>query len=777
MKYWLSFICLVVSASAALSADSRQTFFKSYCVQCHGPDKQKADIRLDDISKFDAKLWQNIYKQLAAEEMPPDNKPQPTKTERQTLLNHALKLAGENSPIAATGLRRLNKREYGHTVRDLLGLRQGTFDPSEYVYADEVDEGFDTDAESLVISNELLLEYLNAAKKSLRQALFTADSQRPPVREIEVKPSRMQGTSRRYINHHRNYVIGRCGGKGKLYDGEKTRTMQYPGRYTITITAAGIDRERYPVRFTPAKGPIIMGFGILQDAAESVSDEGQIQRTFELKDEEDQTFTFDTWIDKGHYPYLSFVNGSAKPITQVRSNIRRRKIPGSAMKKLCVGPGIRVSKFRIEGPFHDEWPPETIRTTYDTGQIPDLTKQSAREKLVTRFATRAFRRPVSMEEVAPYLRYLDGQHATTGDWHESTIRTFAAMMASLDFLYLREAQGELTPHALASRLSYFLWSSMPDDELLALANSGRIQEPGVLRQQVQRLLNDPRADRFSDSFADQWLALDTLGSMPPDVKDRQFKIYHRQKLEPAMREETHRFVRHVLRENRSVRDFLDSDYSFLNAGLAELYGVPFKGDGFTKVVFPAGTKRGGILGHASVLTLSANGVETSPVVRGHWVLAELLGTPPPPPPAEVPAVVPDLNGVTTVRQLLEKHRNDPACMECHRRMDPLGFALEAYDPIGRHRTDYSKTQRVSTEGNYKGRDFADVTGLKQILGDQLQPFVRNLIIRIAEYAKGRKLVATDFKHVETILKQSSQNDHRLRDLILQIAISELMTQR
>ena len=192
---------------------------------------------------------------------------------------------------------------------------------------------------------------------------------------------------------------------------------------------------------------------------------------------------------------------------------------------------------------------------------------------------------------------------------------------------------------------------------------------------------------------------------------------------------------------------------------------------------PAGSQRGGILGHASVLTLTSNGVETSPVVRGVWVLDHFLGTPPPPPPKEVPALVPDLNGAQSVRQMLEKHRSDPACMKCHQRMDPLGFALEAFDHVGRFRTKYSKQQEVSTEGRFKGENFNDISGLKQILSSDVRPFARNLIVRIAEYAKGRKLVATDYQTVEAILTATDARDFRLQDIVREVANSDLMTHK
>eukprot|EP00913_Durusdinium_trenchii_P013406 g12587.t1 len=754
------------------------TFFQKYCVACHAGAKPKGDVRLDDLAKVSPAAWKKVYEQLAGESMPPDHKPQPTNAERRAVMTAALSRAKLSVGETSTGLRRMNKREYSNTVRDLLGLRKGTFDPGQYVYEDTVDDGFDTRADSLVISNELLLEYMHAAKKSLRHALFSTDPQRPKPRVVTVNLRRAKGTSRRYINNHRDYVICRSGGKAKIYDGTPTRPMRFPGRYTITVTASAVDRNHYAVRFAPAKGPVIMGFGVAPDERESVANKGVLQKTFTLKDNVEQTFEFDAWVDKGHFPYFSFVNGSGKPITQVRSNIRRRKIKRSAMKAPYRGPGIRISRFTIKGPFYDEWPPPSVRTTFDAKTIPDFADAEARRQLVLRFARRAFRRSVTADEIAPYLSYLDKQYSLSRDWHESIVRTFAAMMASLDFLYIREKPGALDAYALANRLSYFFWSTMPDDELLKLAESGKLTEPAVLSRQVARMLNDERSERFCNSFARQWLSLDKLGTMRPDAKG-EFRVYYRNNLEPAMREETHRFFRFVLRNNRSVRDFIDSNYTFVNRPLAALYGLPYRGKGeFVRVTIPPSVKRGGLLGQASILTLSANGVETSPIERGVWVLADLLGTPPPPPPKAVPALTPDLNGAVTVRDMLIKHRNDKACMVCHRRIDPLGFALEAYDPIGRFRKRYSPKQSISTHGHYQGKDFADITELKQILSTStLRPFTRNLIIRIAEYAKGRKLGAADYAIVQSLLDDAAKNGYKFKDIVVAIANSDLMRKR
>jgi hypothetical protein len=781
MKTSATFLVLLIPALAA-AADvplPDQTFFTTYCVKCHGASQQKGDVRLDDVSSIDAAGWQAVFEQLACETMPPDDERQPTRAERRAVAEAVLSLAKEGSAITATGLRRLNKREYVNTVHDLLGLKDGTFDAGAAIYDDEIDEGFDTAAESLVISNELLLEYMDAAEKSLRQALFSVEPTRPQSESRAVNIARMQGVGGgRYINNTRDGIVCRMGGKAMVYDGQPMRTIHTPGRYVITVTAAGVDRDNYAIRFQPTRGPVVLGFGVAPDAPAGVAGDPRLLQTFDLKDDVEQTFRIETWIDKDHYPYFSFVNGSSKPITQVRAGVRQRKIDRAAERQPYAGPGVRISRFEIEGPLYDEWPPASVRTALDTREIPDLSTADARRQVVQRFARRAFRRTVEPEVIAPYLDYLDRQFAATSDRRESLVWTFAAMMASIDFLYIREEPGELDAHALANRLSYFFWSTMPDNELIELADSGRLKESAVLHNQVERLLDDPRSNRFSRSFADQWLSLDKLGSMPPDTKG-EFRAYYSNRLEPAMLEETRRYFHYVLHENRSVRDFVDSDYSFVNAGLAELYRVPFEGNGkeFRRIIFPSGSPRGGVLTQGSVLTLTANGVDTSPVERGVWVLRDLLGTPTPPPPKEVPALTPDLNGAETVRDMLEKHRSDAACMECHRRIDPLGFALESFDPIGRERTRYSPKQAVSTQGRYLGQDFADVTELKRLLASDVRPFARNLVVRLAEYAKGRELIPADHVFVEPLVNEAEANDFRFRDIVLAIARSPLMSDR
>ena len=755
-----------------------QKLLKKYCFQCHNADDAEGDVRLDQFGADDFDLFERIYEQISSKQMPPGDEAQPTAKERKQLADHFLNLAKTSSVPETAALRRLNKREYGNTVRDLLGLDEGIFDPAKFIYKDEV-EGFDTEADSLVTSNELLLEYLKAADFSLQQALFSLDPKRPRPNVINVDTRKMTGAASRFMTRGRDAFIFRVG-QSKIHDRGPDRLIDRPGRYRITVTASGIDKNRYPVLFTPGENPPILAIGTMSGNRLAASEVDPHVETFTLKYDKEQTFQVERQIDKGFHPYLSFVNGAKKPAVLIRAGLRRKKLTKKDAAGPYVGPGIRVTQFKIEGPFYDVWPPKSVQTTLDSDSIPDFNSAKARLFLLGRFAKRAFRRKVSRDEMDLWVKYLKTRRGASGNWNDAVIETMTAMMASPDFLYLREGEGELDAWQLASRLSYFCWSTMPDEELFSLAESGKLTGPEVLQKQVKRLLGDERSQRFSDSFVDQWLALDTLGSMPPDKK--LFREYNSE-LESAMRSETLQFFRHVFQENRSVEDFIDSDYTFLNSKLANLYKVPFKAQGKTnkgEVVFaklPRNSGRGGILGHASMLTLTSNGVETSPVERGVWVLEHFMGTPPPPPPEEVPALVPDQNGAQSVRQLLEKHRSDSACMKCHRRIDPIGFALESYDPIGRFRTKYSKRQKVSTQGRFNGQKFDNVVGLKKILSKDVRPFARNLIVRIAEYAKGRKLVAADYPTVEAILDSTEKKNYRLQDIVYQIATSDLMTRK
>jgi len=322
---------------------------------------------------------------------------------------------------------------------------------------------------------------------------------------------------------------------------------------------------------------------------------------------------------------------------------------------------------------------------------------------------------------------------------------------------------------------------MPDDALRRQGQSGQITGQDTLRGQAERLLRDKRAQAFVDHFTETWLRLDKLGSMPPDAKT--FKRYYNDRLEQAMRRETQLFFQHLLQTNGSILDFLDSDYSFVNGPLARLYGIQgVDGGEFQRVVLTDANRRGGLLGQASVLTLTSNGIETSPVVRGVWVLENILGTPSPPPPPDVEPIEPDTRGSTTIREQLEKHRTVAACAHCHRNIDPLGFALEFYDPIGEYRTHYSgngRNQRA-IDGEARlpsGAAFEDLQGLKKFLRTRRADFTRMLASKLMAYATGRSVTLQDQLEIEQIAQQVSSTGYGLRDLVIAVATSKAFRRR
>jgi hypothetical protein len=311
---------------------------------------------------------------------------------------------------------------------------------------------------------------------------------------------------------------------------------------------------------------------------------------------------------------------------------------------------------------------------------------------------------------------------------------------------------------------------MPDDELTDLAARDQLQQPDVLTSQVERMLNDPKADAFVDGFLDSWLTLRDLGSSPPDRS--KFTDFYHYDLDNAMRQETRLFTRHLLDNNLSVVNFLDSDFTFVNKSLARLYGCePPMGSGFVRVTL-SDRHRGGLLGQASVLTVTANGIDTSPVVRGVWLLENILGTPPSPPPPDVEPLDPDIRGAKTIRDQLSKHRDNASCSDCHRKIDPLGFALENFDPIGKWRETYGRNASIDASGELpNGRSFNDIKELKAILVEQRSQFVKSLTEKLLAYAMGRHIAPTDRPHVDAILAKSVANGDGLRDLVTLVALS------
>ena len=359
-----------------------------------------------------------------------------------------------------------------------------------------------------------------------------------------------------------------------------------------------------------------------------------------------------------------------------------------------------------------------------------------------------------------------------------------ALLASPGFLYLVEPEDDdngrdrkLNDAELASRLSYFLWSSMPDDELFALAAKADLSLPNTLAAQVDRMLSDPKSVAFSDNFPGQWLGIRQLGEMPPDPANN--KSYYADDLESAMRQETQRFFNHLLNENESVLRFVDANYTFVNAALARHYDIEdVGGDEFQKVALKPEHQRGGLLGHGSILTLTSNGVETQPVRRGIWVLENLLGTPPNPPPPDVQPVEPDTRGVKTIRELMAKHRTIQTCNECHRKIDPIGLAMENFDHVGRFRARYAKRSPIDASGEMPdGSKFNGASGIRQYLLARPDQFTKCLTEKLMIYALGRRLSFTDRGDIDRIVSAAANNGYGFRDLVKLVVASRAFQSR
>jgi len=445
----------------------------------------------------------------------------------------------------------------------------------------------------------------------------------------------------------------------------------------------------------------------------------------------------------------------------------------------------------IQGPLADPWPPVGYTKLLGTIDPAKGTCADA-EVILRRFTTRAFRRPVKEAEIAPILALMNDRFAKGAKFADALRVGLKAVLCSPDFLYLKSNPGKLNDFELASRLSYFLWTTMPDQTLLDLAGKGELAKPDVLRAQVERMLTSPGSHSFTENFTGQWLNLRNLKATDPDAK-----LYPEfdPLLEWSMPRETHLFFEEIVKNDRSLLEFIQSDWSMLNGRLAALYGIPgIRGQQFRKVSLPADSHRGGVLTQASVLKVTANGTSTSPVLRGAWVLDRILGKPAPPPPNDVPAIEPDIRGATTIREQLAKHRSIAACASCHTRIDPPGFALESFDVIGGFRqkyrvtgsTKYRPTKSYDFRSVYyadgpsvecadqmaDGRKFADIDSFKKILLTDKDQIARNLAEKLLVYATGHGLEPGDRETVDQVVAAIRTKNYGFRTLIHEIVQSD-----
>jgi len=851
-RFWFLvfvFIPLFVSAGGEM-----EDLIYNRCIDCHDDALKKGGLSFDsldfEIHSKNAEIWKKALEQVDRGFMPPANKSQPDPEEREAaLLDLESKLVAhyQSQPGHETVLRRLNRSEYRNTIRDLLHLNLEGWDPTTDFPADQLSHGFASDGETLVTSGFLLRQYLEAAEKVVEEAVHFED--KPEVRVWDMKPpfdrttGYQTGGEARYYQKRKETqpyqsIIQRIRGIPKMgYHplDDLREGVPESGWYHIRIQAEAkhryaLDQSKFtrfpslwdetePIRLAMFSGTL-QGIDPENKEAQTyaATHEQSGERhlaTWDLPDDKLVWVECQVWLNEGQFPRLGFPNGPSDSNYRVLNYFKDNKeelLDEEGLARVAEekgsnnlfmwfeSPRIRLHQIEVQGPLNETWPPKSHQSIFG----PESYDSDRCEEVLLSFASRAWRRPAEVEEISPLAELVKSAEVKGLSAEEAIQEGLKAVLCSPEFIYREEEEAELEDHEIASRLSYFLWASMPDDSLLEKAGKGELSEPNALRAEAERLLADARSEAFVTEFLDGWLHMRKLGSMAPDV--RKFSIYYHDELEPAMRKETQLFFLHLLRSNGRVREFLDSDYTFLNKELAmhyqmapevvaEAQGEAIPGlsashlrvDGagdapsmrFARVALED-RRRGGLLGQASVLTLTANGVDTSPVIRGVWLLENILGTPPSPPPPNVPAIEPDIRGAKTIREQLQKHRESSACRSCHAHIDPPGFALESYDAIGAWRGHYklgNASPAVDSSGEFAGHEFADAIAFKELLLERERAFARNLVEKLFMQALGRELVVTDRPYIRQVVDGAEADGYRLGDLVLGCVESGLFRQK
>ncbi len=777
-----------------IAAEHRVTL-ERFCFDCHNDIERTADLSLESLDvanvSADAATWEHVARKLRAGMMPPhDGGPRPTSQQRGAFvawlegrLDRAAAAAPD--PGRTVPFHRLNRAEYRNVVRDLLAV---DVDVAGQLPGDDASYGFDNIGGVLKLSPTLLERYLSAADKVSRLAVGT----RPPVVNFDsfrVPDDRSQ--------EHRlpGLPFGTRGGIVVDYtfpqDAEYAFSIELqrdlnesmPIYFEPQVLEISIDRERVatftlePPELEPAESPDQPPARRLapgERQARNRADEDWIVRVPVEAGRREVAVTFlakaATLVTDRREPFLRpFPAGFNIPEGRTGSYLRRVEISGPYA---AAGPGQTASRERI------------FVCRPDTEQ-PNPTPQaeSCARTILAKLARRAFRRPVGDADVDPLLDFYRTGHAEEGSFDGGIQVALKALLVSPEFLFrIQRDPPDAAPGSvyrisgveLASRLSFFLWSSIPDEELLGAAERGALREPAELERQVRRMIADPRADAFVSNFAGQWLYLRNLEAVIP--VQNIFPNFD-DTLREGLRRETELFFASVLREDRSVLDLLSADYTFVNERVARHYGIPsIKGPHFRRVGLPADSPRRGLLGHGSILAVTSLPDRTSPVLRGHWILGNLLGAEPPPPPANVPPL--EATGVTdgegrmlSLRGRLAAHRANPACASCHNLIDPLGFALEGFDAVGRHRTIDELGEAIDTTGTLPdGTSFDGLEEFRRALQSS-ELFRLALTEKLLVYAIGRGVEHYDMPSVRAIVREAAANENRFSEFILGVVNS------
>ncbi|MFN3151547.1 DUF1592 domain-containing protein [Bremerella sp.] len=816
----LAALCVPVQAETPIRAVIQQV-----CVDCHSGDSADAGLRLDSLSEtFSDPIvfedWVAVFDRVDRGEMPPTSYGELEDSQRKPFLQ-ALGASLRQAESAnyqqrgRTRLRRLNRTQYENTLRDLLALPN--LEVREMLPPDAAAHGFDNVGSAQDMSYIQLSRYLEAATEALDQAMRLE----PPPESQTIRRMAKENGRLKSVVEKQQEAVPVDDAVGLL---RQPNTAQAPWWWSkVDLPVDGMYRIR------------MKSFGFLFDKGTIKPADRQHALTLQAVQQTTKRTlgTFDVGPSSQQatvHDFTTFLRRGDSLEFWLETLDDRNK--GKTPLEEYVAPGVAVEWIEVEGPLVEQWPPASYRILF--GDLPiepwqlesglrepplpmivsGVGKRAQRvqanrnkttlyhvvsndreadaKRLLNSFAERAFRRPVDSAELEDIHGLVQQGLDDKLCFQEAMKIGFQAILCSPEFLFLQEKPGRLDQYALASRLSYFLWNSMPDDELRAAAAQGDLNDATVLRGQTERMLKDPKSKGFVEDFCGQWLDLRRITLTQPDEQlYPEFDSW----LLCSMVDETYAYFWEMLTHDLSVDHLIDSEFIMVNGRLAEHYGLSgVKGTAFQRVNLPDGNPRGGLLTQASILKVTANGTSTSPVTRGAWVLDRLCGQPVPPPPSNVEAVEPDLRGTTTIREQLTKHRDVESCAVCHRQLDPPGFALESFDVIGGWRDRYRSLEvgdkpkpdttsdrpvryklgpAVDSSGTAPtGEPFDDVQQFRAILLKQREMLGKNMAERLLTYATGAGVGFTDRDEVDNILEQTHDSKHGLRSLIHTIVQSE-----
>ncbi|MDG2471347.1 MAG: DUF1592 domain-containing protein [Pirellulaceae bacterium] len=810
---------VVPKADLAHFQKSIEPILKKSCSGCHGPQKSEGRLQIaklnpDLLTGPDVERWREIYNVLSNSEMPPEDE---TKyaladADRGNITNWLSEEINKASFVRRnnsrhSSFRRMTKYEYNYALQDLLGL---AYPLAEKLPPEPVSEaGFKNSSGLLQMSAMQFEVYREIGLKALKRATVQSERPKPVTYIISMQEELAKATSKNKSKafdkndknfssqRNRQHLFNQETGQGIHYSGgtikprEDAVAGQSPSVLPVVLSLPRSNELKLNLdRFLPDEGTMRVSIRASRSNL-NANEYASLRLIFSAHTSNDARFSqviserdiavttppnqpglihFDIQLgDIQRNPFRKL----ATPFPRRDEFLSIRNISNASHQKDPLR--VLIDYIEISAPFHQQWPPKTHTDIFINSQNKSDEKIYGREVLA-RFLNRAWRRPVTTQEIDTFMVLFAKYRPEFETFEEAMLEVLATALVTPEFLYLAQrippsdskSPKTISDVELASRLSFFLWSSIPDEKLIRLAQEGKLKDPEVLNGQVKRMLTDSRSRRFSQKFVQQWLGLDGLNNVT-HINDISLK--------EAMRNEPIALFDEILRNNGSVMDFIHSDYAVVNERLARHYRIPdVYGPHFRKVSITPQTNRGGILTNSAVLAMNSDGKDSHPLKRGVWMLERILGDPPPPPPADVPEVdLTDPNILKmTLKERIADHRNEPACISCHAKIDPWGIAFENYDALGAYRTRINNRPVDATSELFNKQILAGMDGLKRyLLVDRQDQFASNLVRKMTAYALGRTLSFSDHADIDSMIMQFRKRGDRLVDLINLIVSSKL----